>query len=553
MVDFILRLFDRLGWLLTRLGVDRQAFRAILEVKLLQDQRRTIAGIQDQNAKKKPQRALMMSMIIYAFVGTLIGLIIFWIQSPLVGLTFVNSFIMMMMGFLMVADFTTVLMDTTDNTVILPRPVSGRTLLAVRTAHIVIYLGLLALSLSAGTLVMGAFAYHPLFPLVFVATLALSLLLVVFVVFVFYMLAMRIVDIERFRDIILYFQIFMSVCSFGIFQVVLRIIDLKEAKTLSIDDAWWIYLFPPAWMAGPVELLVGNRGLPQFILTGLACFVPVVCLLFVVRVLAPGFTRILGGMGSSAAAQEGRQSRGEKLGAIARLCATLFTRKGEERAAFQVVWATVARDRAFKLATYPSLAMVVLLTGLMVFGDLKDGTLSALGDSRVYLLNLYLVCAVAPAAFGQMRFSEFHDAAWVFYALPVRRPGPILSGAFKVALARFALPLYLAFAIFVVAVWGPTALWDIALVGLILPGFLLLSAYSLGHAFPFSKARTGQQSHRGAFLLVLLILLAGVGWAHYGLTHVAYGVPAAVVIVFVLVVYGLHRYRSISWFMLETD
>ena len=90
------------------------------------------------------------------------------------GLTMVNTFVMAMMGLMLIGDFTNVLVDTTDNTVLLPRPVGDRTLLAVRTAHIVSYLGALSLALCAGTLVIGTIEFHPLFAVVYLLFLILS-------------------------------------------------------------------------------------------------------------------------------------------------------------------------------------------------------------------------------------------------------------------------------------------------------------------------------------------------------------------------------------------
>lgn len=547
MNKFILGLFGRLGPVLARLGVDREAFLAILEVKLLQDQRRTISGLGNQNPKKKPRRAFQMGMITYAFVGIFIALPLFWIESPLVGLSFVNSFVMLMMGFLMVADFTNVLMDTTDNTVLLPRPVSSRTLLAVRTAHIVIYLGMLSLALSAGTLVVGSITYHPLFAPVFFVTLVLSLLLIVFLVFLFYLAAMRFLDMERFRDVILYFQIGMTVFLFGFYQVVPRVTDLNAIKNLTIHDRWWIYLSPPTWMAAPVDLLTIGWGGPAIVLTVLAGLVPILCLIFVIRVLAPGFTQILSSMESSAAAQEGARARGERLGTLARFYSRLCNRSGEERAAFDMLWSTAGRDRTFKLGTYPSMAMVLLVSGLMFFTELKDNSLDLLGQSDLYIFILYFSCFVAPVALLQMRYSEFHQASWIFQALPLQKPGAVLTAGLKVALLRFAVPLYLIIAVFVVSVWGPGKLWDIGLGGLVMVGFSLVTAFSLNHVLPFSQARVAQSASQGAAVMMLMVFLGLAGLGHWGLTQVPYGVPGGVALLLVMVMCGFSRYRRISW------
>jgi hypothetical protein len=383
------------------------------------------------------------------------------------------------------------------------------------------------------------------------ATLALSLLLVVFLVFVFYLSAMRFMDMERFRDVILYFQIGMSILVFGFYQVAPRIIKFSELKQLTLEDRWWIYLYPPTWMAAPLELLSGERNTQTIFLSLLAFVVPLCCLAFVIRVLAPGFTRILGGMQSSAAAGEGSRRREERRGFLARLFSRRFTHRGEERAAFDLLWATAGRDRAFKLATYPGMAMVVIVTGMMIITQLKDAPLEELVDSSMYLFPLYFASFMAPTALIQMRYSEFHEAAWIYHALPLRRPGAVLSASLKVVLLRFALPLYLIIGITVVCLWGTTCLWDIALGVMVMIGFLLATAFSLPHQLPFSQARAGATTGQGVIIMLLLIVLALLGLGHWGLKALPFGVPAAVVVLIFLELYGFSRYRRTPWYRLE--
>jgi len=551
----ILRIFASFAWILTRLGVDVDTFLAVLEVKLTQDQRRTISGVHAKSAKM-PSRAFMMRLVTFTIFGAFMGLILVFVESPLVGLTVVNGFVMAMMGLMLVGDFTNVLMDTTDNTVLLPRPVSDRTLLAARTAHIVAYMGMLSLALSAGTIVTGAVVIHPLFPAVYLVVLVLSLMLVVFVVYLFYLFAMKRTNMDMFRDIVLYFQIGMTVFFFAAYQIIPRVMDMKEIKHLSIRDEWWIYLCPPAWLAAPVDLLAGNTGMPQLILTALALLVPPLCLYFIIRVLAPGFTSALAGLETSGSGGKsgGKKGRGAGQSVYARTCSMLFSGGPEERASFDLIWTLASRDRPFKLATYPSMAFVLIMTVVIFMGEADGGVkddYQGLVQGRMYLFILYFAGFVAPIALLNLRYSSQHGASWLFLAMPLSRPGPVFSAGLKVVLARFSLPLFFIVAASVTAVWGARVVFDVLLAGSVLTSFSLLTAFMQTHAFPFSKARTAQASGQGAGFVLFMLFMAGAGAAHFGLTYVPFGVQAAFVCLVVLNVIGFRRYKRTTWNRLE--
>jgi len=190
-----------------------------------------------------------------------------------------------------------VLLDTTDNAILLPRPVDSRTLVVARLAHIVVYIMLITLSLSAASIAIGTVKFGPVYTIVFLLSLMFSVLFVVFVANVFYLLLMKISGGEHFRDIILYFQIFMAAFAMGSYQLLPRLIEFNALKNFSFPIRWWnfsfpirwwTYLVPPAWMAAPIDVAVtGDLSSPKLILSLLGLFVPVVSVVVVIRFLAP--------------------------------------------------------------------------------------------------------------------------------------------------------------------------------------------------------------------------------------------------------------------------
>jgi hypothetical protein len=555
MINLFIRVFRVFGGLLSLVGVDRDLFFLILKLKLTLDQRRPISGVHT-NPAKKTNRSLWITILVFALFGLLMGLGLLWIDSPLVALTVVNACVMTMLGLTLVADFTNVLVDTTDNTILLPRPVNDRTLFAVRAAHIISYLSLLSLALSSGTLVIGAFAYHPAFPLVYFVVLICLLFLVVFFVYLFYLIAMRFTDMERFRDLILYFQIAMTIFVFGGYQVMPRLMDMKEIHSLHIEDQWWIYLFPPVWFAAPLDLLQGYKGSWQIILCALSVGIPLICFFLVIRYLAPGFSRALVSLETSGPHRrvEGvwRKRRRRWKSKISKL----WCKGVEERAAFILLWSLASRDRPFKLATYPMVAFVFLLMGVFLLKE-EQGigyALERMSHTKEHLFFLYFACWVGPLAIIQLRYNDFFEAAWIYYALPVEKPGAILSAGLKVILTRFSIPLFGFIALATLAVWGPSIIGDVFLVLCVLFLSSLLAASLFARRFPFSEKRTGQQaSGQTGRSFVFLISLATAGGIHFGLTFVPWGVPGAILVSCLLVVFGFRTYRQLDWSSFRKD
>src|SRR5690606_3572479 len=141
--------------------------------------------------------------------------------------------------------------------------------------------------------------WSPFFPLVYLVTLAGGIMLAICTASLFYLVALRITHHERVRDIVLYIQILFSVFIFGGYQILPRVMDMTRREAVRLEDRMWIYFYPPAWLAAPLDLLVGQVGTPQLILTALALVCPLLALLAVSRGLATRFNQMLAAMETS--------------------------------------------------------------------------------------------------------------------------------------------------------------------------------------------------------------------------------------------------------------
>lgn len=550
MTDFILSILDLFKGLFRLLKVDYKKFRIILWAKLTDDNRQEKSLVQ-RKSKKQISNSLLWTAFIYAFLGIFVGLMLLGIQDLFVSMVFVFAIIMVMTAMALISDFTSVLLDTTDNAILLPRPVDGRTLVLARLAHIVIYIMLITLSLSAATIAIGTYKLGPVFTLVFLLSLAFSVLFVMFVANVFYLLLMKISSEEHFRDIILYFQIFMAAFAMGSYQLLPRLIEFDTLKNFTFPIRWWTYLIPPAWMSAPIDAAVnGDWNGPNIVLSLLGLLVPLGSIVVVVRFLAPGFNRALSQMETVGSSAKRDQEKKRERWNLSAFFSRFLTSNPAERAVFQLSWRLSSRDRKFKLKTYPTFGYLLIIVAVLLFID--EGNilqeLQSLPQTQKYIIFLYIGCILIPIVVLQQRFSDQYEAAWVYHALPFAKPGDIQKGSLKVMIVKYGIPVFTPLAILVLLIWGPAVIDDIVLAFMSMVISSLVLAFISKSDLPFSRRYGGAaESQRGISVFLMLIVPASLGLIHYLMTFIPYAIPAGILITAGIVYLGMKAYGNIGW------
>lgn len=552
MIETILKVFDLLRGVLRLAGVDYPKFRAILGVKLQLDTMRKNPTLSLKQGNK-PRNEFLLTLTIYTLFGFFAALMIFAAASPLVAFTFVNSYILTMVAMALVADFSSVLLDTADHQILGPRPVSPRTVLMARLAHIAVYLSLLTFSMAFFSFLVGTWKFGWLFPPVFAISLAAGVVLVLAIVCVFYLAVMRFFKEEKVRDIILYAQIGMAVGVVGGYQILPRLIDFSKLRDLDISQQPWIYVYPPTWFAAPIDLLAGTVDRPRILLTLLALAAPLASMALV-SVLAPRF-RIAPEAGRRSEDGSGSTSSGRVT--LVRRLSRLVTRGAEERAGFELTWQLAAQNRRFKLRIYPNLAFILIFGFIFMFFVTTASpaeTWSNLPNTQKHLLLFYLGLVMTPALLTEVRFTDRPEGAWVYKSLPLQRPGELLLGGVKALCVRFALPLLSLVTVFVLAIWGVRVLLDVLLASSLSWCVLLIFALIQEKAFPFSSSPTVHQSsgvQAKNLAMAMISALAGLG--HWGLTFTSAGVALAIPITLVLGRWLSRVYSTTGWSEILVD
>ncbi|MHC4442651.1 MAG: hypothetical protein ACYTA5_08670 [Planctomycetota bacterium] len=554
MTNLVLRLFDYLAWAIKGAGIDYAQFRAILELKLTMDGRRTM-GTFDTKPQKKAKNKLGLTVFTYTMMGFFVGAMTLIIKNPFISMTLVYAFIMTMTALALIADFSSVILDSTDNAIFLPRPIGGRTILAARIAHISTYLSLIVLSLSLGTLVIGVFSISVLFPIVFLATLVCSTTMVLCLVSIFYLLAARMMNVERLKDIILYFQILMTVVVIGGYQIIPRLLTSNLQVFDSSQIRWWFYLIPPAWMAAPIDMLAGSVGVHQLALTILAVGVPALSLFVLIYKLAPRFHESLSVLESDSGPATKLKSSSTRFSLLAGL-APFISRDSRERAAFELTLQLCSRDRKFKLRTYPGFAMVLIVSAsfLLHFGRGQGFSvmMASLRESKTYLVLLYIGCMMIATCIVYLKYSDRYEAAWFYHVLPFRVPGVVLMGAFKAVLLRFVLPINILLAVVTFATWGAKIWLDVIVSVCVTLLISLVYALIIGRRFPFSEKFAVTETSGIVVLNMLpMFLVAAIGGLHYILISQPLLLGLFALIVLIVSAFLMRVYARTSWKTLQ--
>lgn len=550
MTDFILNIIDLFKWLFRLLKVDYEKFRIILWTKLTDDNRQEKSIVQ-RKGKKQISNSLVSIVFVYAFMGIFAGLMLLGIQDLFVSMLLVFAIIMVMTAVALISDFTSVLLDTTDNAILLPRPVDSRTLVVARLAHIVIYIMLITLSVSAASILIGTVKFGPVFTVVFFLCLILSVLFVVFVANVFYLLLMKISSGEHFRDIILYFQIFMAAFAMGSYQLLPRLIEFDALKSFTFPIRWWTYLVPPAWMAAPIDAAVtGNLSSPKLVLSLLGLLVPVMSVVIVIRFLAPGFSRSIARMEIAESSGDKDQKKRRERRNLPAFFSRLLTFNPAERAAFQLSWRLSSRDRKFKLKTYPTFGYMLIIAFVLTLfeeGEILQ-KIQALPSTQKYIIFLYIGCILIPIVVLAQRFSDQYEAAWIYHALPFSRPGDILKGSLKAMIFKYGLSVFIPLMILVILVWGPQVIDDIVLAFMNLIISSLVLAFIGKSDLPFSRRYGGAaERQRGLSGFLMFLIPAALGLIHWGMTFIPNAIPVGILIAAGIIYIGMKAYGNIGW------
>ncbi|WP_184547143.1 hypothetical protein [Mucilaginibacter sp. FT3.2] len=550
-----LRLVSLFYPVLAKTGVDTVQLDEILRVKLLMDNRRpkTLFAAKRNSQNKNAQSPWMISFL-QILMGFFIGLVLTLNQMPYVGQTYYFIIFMVLMALTLISDFTTVLVDTRDQFILLPRPINDRTVAVSRILHISIYVLRLALLQGLPALVIVGFVDGILAVPIFFIQLLEATFLSIFLVNIVYLLLMRSVSPQKFKDVISYFQIGFSVLIFASYYLLPRLINVSVLGNINLLSHWWAYTLPPVWIAAMNEALIhtSRANYITILLATLGFTVPILGLWLVAKVLAPGFNRRLSVIATSDGNSNttGQVKKAGKFNLIEKM-SNVVASDPVENAGFRITWKLAARTREFKMKVYPAFAYVpiyFLYFALNGKGDSLSDRWEKLQHGHTYVFLIYLCTFILSSMLMHISMSEKYKSAWVYYALPIGEPGKILSGMYKAIICLYFLPYCLVLSIGIIAIWGPAAINDIILAFLISLIYGILMALFMVKGLPFSNPVVAKQGG-GKMVTSLLILgfIGAIGFGHYMLMRWEMAVWLAIIPALLLNWIMFRSYKRRSW------
>ncbi len=554
MNNLILKLLDLLGPLLSRFDVDYAQMRAIVAVKLTIDNRRTRTSFGGKE-QKESNWGFQRQLLIILFLSSGLASLIYFFDAPLAVYSAIVSYLLVVIVMILITDFSQVILDSSDGAIVLTRPVSDRTFFTARFVHAAVYLLQLTLAGILPSLIVTASTHGILATTVLLIASLLTAMLGVLFTTVLYLLIVRYASADKMQNIINSIQIGVVFVIMGGYQVVLRMVDLQALAVSAevIPFAWWHFLIPPLWVGYVMEAVVRM----QFSYMALASMVlllagPFAAIWAMSSGLVKNFGTQLNSMEVSPAKALSPETTAEKRD-LGEYLSRIFTRTPTEQGTFEMVWKMTARDRKFKLRVYPSLAYFAIIGPISVFnGSGSVGSFDqfmAATQERDFtkFLMIYFSALILASVSQNVVFSQQHKASWVYRITPLANPGEVLSGKMWALYAKFMLPVYLFLAMVISFIWGVDGLDDVvfgALVGLIYQQVEMLATRN---ELPFSREFTQNSGGQFLIMLVMVIFIGIVGWAHWALSQTSYLIAILIPPAVALVWFLNKEVRRLGW------
>ncbi|TMU84840.1 hypothetical protein FGG79_13065 [Bacillus sp. BHET2] len=512
--------------LITKLGFDYRLLRRILQVKLTMDQRRVPTIFQQQGRKKgKDENRFIKSLWVYALFGLFVIPFMFFGDQYFFQMSITFAILIFIVMTSMISDFSVVILDIRDHTILFTKPVERKTISLAKTIHVFIYLFFLTGSLTAIPLVVGLINKGISFFLIFLAGIFLmNIFIVVFTAMLYYFI-LQYFDGEKLKDIINYVQIGLSVGLAVGYQVVARSFEFVDL-TITFTPKWWNIFLPPIWFGAPFEwLLNGNHNGLILILSCIAVVFPFLALIVYVKAL-PTFEKNLQKLSSHGGNKKKSAFRlGEGFTMV--LC-----KSKEERAFYRFAQYMMKNEREFKLKVYPALGFAMVMPFIFIFNGLMEGTREDLLTSSMYL-SIYSSFIVIPTVVMMLNYSGKYKGSWIYKVAPVISMASVYKGTLKAFLVKLFLPLYTLLSIVFIFLFGYRIIPEVIIAFVSACIFTVVCLELLRGTLPFSESFEGIQQSDSWKVLPFYIIVGVFLALHYVALRLPFGIPIYLVLLLV--------------------
>ncbi|QHS23688.1 hypothetical protein GWK91_12320 [Virgibacillus sp. MSP4-1] len=529
-----LKFLDCFKWVFEKMGVQYPLLRSILQVKLTMDQRRVPTIFDQSNAKKKDQNHFLKSLGLYAFYGLFLIPFIVMGHQYLFQMSLLFGLMMFIVMTSMISDFSTVLLDVRDRTILSTRPVNRKTISTAKALHIIIYLFFMTFAMVGIPLIVSLFTKGILFAFLLLLAVVLVDIFVVVMTSFLYFFVLRFFDGEKLKDIINYVQIGLSISLIVGYQILIRAFEFVDLE-VSFSPDWWHIFFPPIWFAAPFEVWLGSAGGPLlFIYSALAFVIPFIALIIYVK-LMPVFENHLQKLSDHG----GQKQRKRKWRYSTLLTFICYTK--QERTFFRFASLMLSKEREFRLKVYPSLGLSLVFPFIFLFNEFQNKSLEEVASGNFYL-SLYFGSIMIPTAVIMLKYSGTYKGAWIYRTMPVEDYKDLYKGTLKAFIVKLYVPIFLFVGAVFLWIYGRSILEDLLAIFLSTCLYVALCFMMIRGTLPFSESFEVAQQSEGWTTLPFIFLLGGFWLIHLFVLNLAYGVLGYIVI---LMLANLFAWRKI--------
>lgn len=526
----VLKVIDKLKGLYQKAGVDYDMFRLILNAKLTMDGRRKATVFNDNKKKKEDSNEFYKALILYAFFGIFLGLMLIFDINKMYIMSGYFSAIMFMVLTIFISDFSYVILDVRDKNILSTKGIDSKTINAAKITHVFIYMLYLTLAL-VGVSFLISFKFGVGYFLVFFLEIILIDIFMIIITALAYLLVLKFFDGEKLKDIINFVQIGLSIFMVVVYQIVPRLFEFIDVVNIKYEEKLWHLLIPPMWFAAPLSIISGEEVTRlKIIMSILAVAVPIISM-FIYLKLTPAFEKNLQKLNNN------EDNIKEKSNLLIKIN-NLFCKDNTERAFFNFSLGIMNSEREFKLKVYPNLALgIVFPIIFMVIGIDRSnlgGIFESLRNSRSYLL-IYTFALVIPNILVMLRYSERYLGAWIYEVAPIKNTAAIFKGVIKGAIYKLILVPYSIISIIFIIIFGFKVIIHLIIAFL---AFILLMIINFGvlkKDFPFSRkfeATNSGESLISLFVCIISIIIILV--IHFVASKTYLGILAFLVILIII-------------------
>lgn len=479
----VLKILDKLSWLYTKAGVDYNILRLIINTKLTMDGRRKATVFNnDESKKKKESNEFYKALLMYAFIGLFLGLMLIFDINKMYLMSGFFSIIMFMILTIFISDFSYVILDVRDKNIISTKGIDNKTINAAKITHVFIYMTYLTLALVGISFIISL-KYGVAYFLVFFIEIILIDIFMIIITALAYLLVLKFFDGEKLKDIINFVQIGLSIFMVVIYQIVPRLFSIIDLSKIDYNNKIWHLLIPPMWFAAPLSIISGEEVTNiKIMMSILALMVPVISIILYLK-LTETFEKNLQKLNNN---DVNIKEKGKMLIKIN----NLFCKDNTERAFFNFAIGIVNSEREFKLKVYPNLALgIVLPIVFMMTGINRSnsiGIFESLRNSRQYL-SIYAFALVIPNILIMSRYSEKYMGAWIYQIAPIGNMASVFRGVLKGIIYKFMIIPYALISLIYILIFGPKVIIHLIIVFLVLISLMIINFLILKKSLPFSK------------------------------------------------------------------